>query len=149
MLKKLKLEPSPQQAVLELIFAASIWGVGFICVRWALDFAGPFWMNALRFYLAFLFAVPVIFAVPQLRSHFNKKQFLLALWPGLFLSGTLIFQTAGLHYTSVTKSSFITVLYIIFVPFLERLLLKKKIKRSHFIYVGIASANGMIPAQKV
>ncbi|MFM8315833.1 MAG: DMT family transporter [Deltaproteobacteria bacterium] len=138
MLKRLKKDPSPKQAVIELIFAASIWGFGFVCARWALDFAGTFWMNAIRFYLAFLFAIPVIFSVPQLKNHFNWEQFWLAAWPGLFLSGTLVFQTAGLAYTSVTKSGFITVLYIVFVPFLEKLLLGKSVKKSHFIYVGVA-----------
>lgn len=138
MIRKLKGTPSPRQAIVELIFAASIWGFGFVCASWALEFAGPFWMNALRFYLAFLFAVPVILAVPQLKTHFNLEQFFLALWPGLFLSGTLVFQTAGLKTTTVTKSGFITVLYIVFVPFLERLLLGNKIKRTHFLYVGLA-----------
>jgi drug/metabolite transporter (DMT)-like permease len=137
-IKKFKLVPSPRQAAAELVFAASIWGFGFICARWALDFAGPLWMNVIRFYLAFIFAVPVILSVPQLRVHFNKEQFWLAAWPGLFLSGTLVFQTAGLHYTSVTKSGFITVLYIVFVPFLERLLLKTRIQKIHFLYVGLA-----------
>ena len=37
-----------------------------------------------------------------------------------------------------SKSGFITVLYIVFVPFLEKLLLGKSIKKSHFIYVGVA-----------
>jgi drug/metabolite transporter (DMT)-like permease len=137
-LKRFKQDPSPQQAVGELIFAASIWGFGFVCARWALDFAGTLWMNTIRFYLAFLFAVPVIFSVPQLKKHFNRKQFWLAAWPGLFLSGTLVFQTAGLAYTTVTKSVFITVLYIVFVPFLERLLLKTPIRKEHFIYIVIA-----------
>ena len=135
MIKRLKSNPSPKQAALELIFAGSIWGFGFVCARWALDFAGPFWMNAIRFYVAFIFAVPVILATPQLKAHFNREQFFLAAWPGVFLSGTLVFQTAGLAYTSVTKSGFITVLYIVFVPFLELLLLKTKINKFHFVWV--------------
>lgn len=138
MLSRFTHEPSPKQAMGELIFAASIWGFGFVCARWALDFAGTFWMNATRFYLAFIFACPVIFSVPQLKQHFNWKQFKLAAWPGLFLSGTLVFQTAGLAYTTVTKSGFITVLYIVFVPFLERLLLKSKIHVQHFFFVLLA-----------
>ncbi|NBX68810.1 MAG: DMT family transporter [Proteobacteria bacterium] len=138
MIKRLKSNPSPKQAALELIFAASIWGFGFVCARWALDFAGPFWTNAIRFYLAFIFAVPVILATPQLKTHFNREQFFLAAWPGFFLSGTLVFQTAGLAYTSVTKSGFITVLYIVFVPFLELLLLKTKINKLHLLWVMTA-----------
>lgn len=138
MLSRFKLDPSPNQAVFELIFASSIWGFGFVCARWALDFAGPLWMNAIRFYLAFVFAVPVILAVPQLKIHFNREHFFLAIWPGIFLSGTLVFQTAGLNYTSVTKSGFITVMYIIFVPFLERLLLKTPIRKVHFLFVVTA-----------
>lgn len=138
MFNRLKSNPSPRQATLELVFAASIWGFGFVCARWALEFAGTFWMNAIRFYLAFIFALPVILAIPQLKAHFNRKQFLLAAWPGLFLSGTLVFQTAGLAYTSVTNSGFITVLYIVFVPFLERLLIKTKIKKLHFVFVIFA-----------
>ncbi len=138
MLKKIKWVPTPKQAVWELVFAASIWGFGFICTRVALEFAGPFWLNTIRFYLAFFFALPVILFIPILRNHLNWNQFWLAAIPGFLLSGTLVFQTAGLYYTSVTKSAFITVLYIIFVPFLERFLLGTRIKKVHLIYVFFA-----------
>lgn len=135
---KLNSHPSPKQAVFELLFASSIWGFGFIGTRWGLEFADAFWLNTIRFYLAFLFALPIILAVPQLRRSFNRQQFFLAAWPGLFLGSALILQTYGLHFTTVTKSGFITVLYIVFVPFLERLVLKTRIKFQHFIFVLIA-----------
>ena len=135
---KIQSVPSPTQAVWELILASSIWGFGFICTRWALDFAGPFWLNAIRFHLAFWPLLPILFLIPRFRTHASWEQFRLAFFPGIFLSSAILLQTAGLPYTTVTKSGFITVLYIVFVPLFEHLFLKSKIHFLHYCLVGIA-----------
>ncbi len=51
---------------------------------------------------------------------------------------TLIFQTWGLQYTTATKSSFITCLYVLLVPILDMLILKRRLSSFHPIFVASA-----------
>jgi drug/metabolite transporter (DMT)-like permease len=55
--------------------------------------------------------------------------------PALLLAGTLILQTWGLHYTTATKSGFITTLYVVFVPLLEALHLRRRISTGLWLCV--------------
>ena len=50
-----------------------------------------------------------------------------------------LFQQLGIIYSTVSKSSFITALYIVFVPVIE-LLLGKKVNQKIWLSVGIAIA---------
>lgn len=125
-------------AVSELVLAASLWGFGFVATVWALEDFGPLWIGGLRCSVAFVFGLLICLSVPGLRSKLSKSQFYLAFWPGLFLAGTLVLQTWGLKYTTATKSGFITTLYVLMVPILERALLGRKIPRFHIVFVLIA-----------
>lgn len=123
------------KALLELIFASALWGFGFIATAWALREVPPLTLTGLRMSLAFACGLAIIGVVPALRRQASMEQFKLAFWPGLFLSGTLLLQTWGLKYTTVTKSGFITTLYVLIVPILERFLLGGKIPKYHMLYV--------------
>ncbi len=130
--------PLEVSAVGELVFAAGLWGFGFIATVWALEDFGPLWISGLRCSVAFVFGLLVCLISPRLRAGLKKTQFYLAFWPGLFLAGTLVLQTWGLRYTTATKSGFITTLYVLMVPVLERALLGRKIPRFHIVFVLIA-----------
>lgn len=123
-------------AIGELIFASSLWGFGFIATVWALKVVDAFELTLLRFVLASLVGLALLYfnykSVPV--RHLWKLSF----WPAIFLLGTLIFQTWGLHYTTATKSGFITTLYVVFVPILESLHLKRKIPPA--IWMCVAGA---------
>lgn len=107
-------------AVIELIFAGAIWGFGFVAAVWALNDFTPTETLVYRFLAAtamgeLLFLISnKIAKKPSLHS--AKEDFLLAIPAGSLLGGLLLFQTIGLKYTTATKSSFITSLYVIFVP---------------------------------
>jgi drug/metabolite transporter (DMT)-like permease len=122
-------------AVLELVFASVLWGFGFIATAWALRAMGPLTLTGLRMFLAFGFGILICTAVPSLRRQLGWDQFKLAFWPGLFLCATMLLQTWGLKYTTVTKSGFITTLYVLIVPLLERLILGRRIPKYHMLYV--------------
>lgn len=122
-------------AVTELVLAGALWGFGFIAATWALDGMGPLAITGWRFVIAVIVGGVIVLAKPSLRRDLNKRGFFAAAIPGLFISLSLITQTYGLRTTTATKSGFITVLYVLIVPVMERLWLKRAIPRFHVVYV--------------
>jgi drug/metabolite transporter (DMT)-like permease len=125
-------------AVLELVFASSLWGFGFIATAWALRELGPVALTGLRMFLAFALGFVICVGIPSLRRQLSFDQFKLAFWPGVFLCATMLLQTWGLKFTTVTKSGFITTLYVLIVPFMERALLGRRVPKYHMVYVFFA-----------
>ena len=105
---------------------------------------GPLWVSSARFLLAFLVAFPFIRASKQLRVQATRQQFLLAAIPGFLIGGSLLLQTYGLESTSVTKSGFITCLYVVFVPLLEWGFLGKRVHWAHAAWVCVALAGAAL-----
>ncbi len=105
------------QANLVLLLAAAIWGGGFVAQSTAMATMGPFWFVGLRFAIAALAVLPFAMietrrmTAPPSRGEF-KAFGLVGL--ALFMGATT--QQVGLLTTSVTNSSFLTALYVIFVP---------------------------------
>lgn len=130
-------EQISRSASVELVLAGALWGFGFIATVWALKVMGPLMVISLRFLIATVIGGIVIILIPRLREQASRQQFWLAAVPGFLLMLTLVLQTWGLQYTTATKSGFITTLYVLMVPFLERFWLKLKLPRFHMIYVGI------------
>ncbi|MES2964602.1 MAG: DMT family transporter [Bdellovibrionota bacterium] len=121
--------------VTELILAAALWGFGFVAATWALEGMGPLAITGWRFVIALLVGGAIVLVRKDMRRSLNMPSFLAAAAPGLFISLSLITQTWGLEYTTATKSGFITILYVLIVPFLERLWLGRNVPRFHVVYV--------------
>lgn len=121
-------------AVSELILAATFWGFGFIATVWALKVMDAFELTFVRFALAVVVCIPLV--VRGLKRKLALNYLKWSLWPALFLFGTLVFQTWGLHYTTATKSGFITTLYVVFVPLLEAFHAKRQIALGLWLCVG-------------
>ncbi len=126
------------KAVLQLILAGSIWGLSFICVLWALkDFSTStliFW----RFLFAFIIGEAVLFLFNPTEFKNSMPDIKLSLLSGVALGASLLLQTHGLHFTTATKSSFITSLYVVLIPFASYVFFKKQVKVSHIICGAIA-----------
>ena len=120
-------------AVVELCIACALWGFGFIAAAWALEGMGPLAITGWRFAIAFAVGLPVILITPSLRPALRWSTFSMAAVPGALISACLIAQTWGLQTTTATKSSFITVTYVLIVPFIELLFMKKYPTRRHLI----------------
>lgn len=130
---------SAARAGLELTLAALFWGFGFIAARWALEALSPSWLSGVRFLSAFLLSLPLIIFLAKKNELLKvKSSLLLSFMPGVFLTLTIVFQTWGLKYTTATNASFITSLYVVFVPIMERFLFKKKLEFTHSVLVIIA-----------
>ena len=129
-----------RRAIAEVLFATSLWGFGFIATVWMLPVFDPLLLNAVRFAVTFACAAPFIFYSPRLRKAIDNKQILLSMGPGFCLGIGLCLQSAGLQYTSVTNSGFITCLYVLLVPLMGRIFLGRKIHLIHLGFVALALA---------
>jgi drug/metabolite transporter (DMT)-like permease len=114
------------QANLLLLLAAAIWGGGFVAQSTAMQAIGPFWFIGLRFAVAAIVLLPFAFlearkaAAPLKPNDVRGFAFV-----GLALFGGAATQQIGLQTTTVTNSSFITGLYVVFVPVIAVVFLRK------------------------
>ncbi|CAN5627536.1 DMT family transporter [soil metagenome] len=105
------------RAVVELILAAMMWGLGFVAAVWALRDAGPLAITGWRFVIAGV--AGLLFAHRFIRTKEARLYLRYAWLPGACIAATIIFQTWGLQYTTATKSGFLTCLYALIVPLFE------------------------------
>jgi len=104
-------------ADLLLLLTAAVWGFGFVAQRFGMQYVGPFTYNMLRFPMACLTLLPVIFLSRRHKLLTQKKMFILSsLLAGtcLFFAGSL--QQMGIMATTAGNAGFITGLYVIFTP---------------------------------
>ena len=113
-----------------LSITAIIWGVAFVFQSMGNDSMEPFSFTASRYFLGFLFLVPILLIkyyhprfladsdeIP-LKKVPKRLTVIGGVLCGLALGTATVFQQYGLKYTSVGKAGFITTLYIILTPIL-------------------------------
>ena len=120
-----------------LWLTACIWGFAFVAQSTAMDVIGPHTFNSVRFLLATLSLIPLLF-VFKVKTPYSKS----ALFKGSAAAGTLLFfgftfQQTGLLYTTAGNAGFITSMYIVMVP-LVGLLFKHAVDR--LTWAGLAVA---------
>ncbi|MEF0938703.1 DMT family transporter [Rhizobium sp. BR 362] len=114
------------QANLVLLLAAAIWGGGFVAQSTAMKAIGPFWFIGLRFAVATIVVLPFVW----MENRKAEKPLTRRNWLSFFLIGVALFggaatQQIGLLTTTVTNSSFITGLYVVFVPLIAVVFLRR------------------------
>lgn len=117
-------------ADLALVIVAAVWGGGFVAVKDALDSASPYFIMTMRFTIATLL-MGILFwkKVKKIDKATLKAGTII----GVILFAAFAFQTVGLQYTSASKQSFVTAVYVVFVPFLHWILTKNKPKKYNLI----------------
>ena len=126
---------------LMLILVTFIWGGTFPVIKAGLSDISPLLMVVVRFFLAFLFFLPLIVKRRRLiTSGFIKAGLLL----GFFTFIGYGMMTIGLTMTTVAKSSLISYGYALMTPLLQFLLLKKKVSPINLIGLVIAFTGMMI-----
>ncbi len=122
-----------------LIAITILWGCTFVIVKKALQDVSPTLYVAVRFTIALLFLLPV-----YLWKRDRKEKFIS--WQGAFLGLWLflgfVTQTVGLRLTTATKSGFITGTFVLFIPFFQIFIEKKKPARGtiigiFFVFIGL------------
>jgi drug/metabolite transporter (DMT)-like permease len=105
------------RADLALTAVVAVWGITFVTVHAALAHASTLLFLALRFSLATL-ALGLSLSGRFRRLERVKESLRAGMLAGICLFGGYYFQTAGLRYTTPSKSAFITALSIVTVPIL-------------------------------
>lgn len=143
-----------------LMTTAIIWGTAFVAQKNGMDLLGPIAFNGIRTIIGGLVLIPIILLMSKINSKKHsadtrtaeeiaaakKEENKLLLIGGvicglaLMLAGNI--QQVGLFYTTAGKTAFITPLYVLIVPLLGMIFLKKKIKPIMWICV-LASVVGL------
>lgn len=131
-----------RRAVVEVTVATAFWGYGFIATRYVLEAARPFQAMVWRFALATAAAIGFAALLGETRRkkawQLFRTDLRLAFFPGVFLASTISLQALGLELTSVANNSFLTCLYIVFVPVLQAVLHRHRVGMSLWFCVALA-----------
>ena len=122
-------------SVILLIVLSIIWGLGYIGVTDALNNS---WGAFPILFLRTLIGAIVVFPFTIKKSYKSKKLFRVGLLIGVVSFFAYAFQTFGQSMTTVSATAFITSLYVIFVPIILRIIIKKK--ENWVIYLSCAIA---------
>lgn len=106
-----------------LILATLIWGSTFTLVKYTLRYISEFQLLFLRF--GFASTIGIVVLVKNKAVLKNRKTLFLLSLLGISLFIAYAFQTAGLKFTTPSKSAFITGLYIVFTPILSTIYLRE------------------------
>ena len=125
----------------ELLIATLFWGFGFTAANWVLEGMGPVLNTALRFWIAVIF-LDLIFRFKLVKNsgpiQYRFKEWLSLVQPGFFLFAMMVTQTWGLKFTTPSRSGFITVMYVMFVPFFERVFMGTRIRPILAVWILMA-----------
>lgn len=129
-------KPTEFLADLSLLFVAIIWGSTFIIVKQSLVSTPVFSFLFMRFTLAGMLLV--LISAPKLKA-IDKRVLADGLMLGIALLLAYAFQTFGLTVTSASITAFITGLFVVFVPILSSLFLKKLPRQEAMVGVVLAT----------
>ena len=108
-----------------LLLAAALWGGAFVAQSEAGHDLNAGWFTGLRFVLAFLAVLPLGFI--EARRKPVRLRLLLGIIPlAVVFALAMLVQQWGLTLTSVTHAGFLTGLYVVFVPLLEVIWLRRQ-----------------------
>lgn len=124
-------ETSARRPALGLLLVSVIWGTTFVVVKTALADVSPILFVGLRFSLATLASIPLVFLT---RDRLGDRRdprpdwaSLIAGLPlGLVLAGAYVSQTLGLTTTTPSRSAFVTGLNVSLVPIWAFLLSRRR-----------------------
>ena len=120
-----------------LLLTAIIWGFAFVAQSVGIDTVGPFAFNGIRSIIGGLVLIPVILIINKgsLKKVLTRDALIGGLCCGICLFVASTFQQWGIADSTVGKASFITALYVVFVPVLG-IFVKKKV--SFKVWIGVA-----------
>jgi drug/metabolite transporter (DMT)-like permease len=123
-----------------LLCVAAIWGGAFVAMKDTLVRLDVISFLGWRFLIATLFLIAYR---PRFYRSLNRKELLKGLACGIFLGTGYIAQSFGLTHSTVSKTGFITGLYIVFTPLFSAPLLKNKVSTIQWAAV-LAATTGLI-----
>jgi len=129
-------KPAEFFADLSLLFVAIIWGSTFIIVKQSVEYIPVFSFLFMRFALAGMLLIFI--NAPKLKA-IDKGVLTDGMMLGIALFLAYAFQTFALTVTSASITAFITGLFVVFVPVLSSIFLKKLPRQEAMIGVVFAT----------
>jgi len=123
-------------ADLSLLFVALVWGSTFIVVKQSVETIPVFCFLFMRFVLAGIFLIPI--SAPKWKA-IDRGVLTDGLMLGTALFLAYAFQTFALTVTSASITAFVAGLFVIFVPILSSLYLKKLPRKETLLGVMFAT----------
>jgi drug/metabolite transporter (DMT)-like permease len=123
------------KAHLLLVLITFIWGATFVLIKNALADMSPLLLNAVRMSLA---AALLAIIYHREFSRMSRPAIIAGVAVGVFLWLGYEFQTAGLKFTTPSKSAFLTGASVVFVPLCLALFWRRKINR--WTIIGVIGA---------
>jgi drug/metabolite transporter (DMT)-like permease len=120
---------------LTLTAACLLWGVSFVIVKDALDSATPLAFVAVRFGLA----AAVLAPFAGLKGGWTKQELLAGALLALLLGAGFIAQTAGLVYTTPSRSAFIVGVSSVLAPPIALVTLRERARVTMLIALIVAT----------
>jgi drug/metabolite transporter (DMT)-like permease len=120
-----------------LLAVAMSWGLAFVTMK---DALGRQSVNSFLFYRFALAAIALVIIHPQIFRKLDKDIIKHGGITGLFLAAGFIFQTYGLDMTGAAVTGFITGLYVVATPLFEQFFGGRKLGRTVWISIAIATA---------
>ena len=121
-----------------LLMAAFIWGTTFVAQSVGMERIGPFTYGAARFFLGMIALAGLWLLSGGLeRWEMSMRSFGVGAGAGCIMFAASALQQYGLQYTTVGKASFLTCLYLIFVP-LAGVFLRQRIRAEHWLGAALA-----------
>lgn len=119
-----------------LIGVTLIWGATFSATRSGLPRISPLLLVSIRFLGSFVIVAPAV----RLLGHRVRDGLVPGFVLGLFLVAGYSLQTIGLAYTTVARSAFVTYLFAVFVPPLQRIVGKRRLSVANMVGLAIVLA---------
>ncbi len=115
-----------------LVLTTAVWGWTFVVVHDAIQVYGVLAFLALRFIIASATLAPL-----SIRK-VSKKTWRVGIAIGAILAIGYLLQTFGLRYTTPTNSGFMTGMFVVMVPLVDRVMFRIRIPRIFWAAVGVS-----------
>jgi drug/metabolite transporter (DMT)-like permease len=131
------------KADLLLFMVAIIWGTAFVAQGIAAQYKVSYLFNGVSFMLA------AVILIPFIPKEVRGLKIPTAQWKWMFVAGIILFvasamQQVGMLYTKVANASFLTSLYVVFIPFLLWLGFREKPHWLDMISVTLAGIGAFL-----
>jgi drug/metabolite transporter (DMT)-like permease len=120
---------------LMLLAVAMVWGTSYGVAKGALAFYPVLGFLAVRFMLTFVLLLPTLARLDRqpLRDALRTG------WPlGLLMLCIFICETFGVALTQASNAAFLISLCVVFTPFVEWWMLRRKPERAVFVFAGVS-----------
>ena len=115
------------KADLSLLLAALIWGTAFVAQKTAVATIGPLLFLGCRFLISAALLAPLAWRESRrCVDPLTGSDWKLALGVGLSLFGGMAIQQIGIVSTTTTNAGFLTAIYVVMVPVVAWVLLRKR-----------------------